>query len=237
MKSKKIVIILIVIDFMIMTIICNFINKNIIKEKQIIKEMSSSAQETELNNQINALNGEHTEYMNYIQTGKTSIATALTNEGVATSNEATLETMAENISKVLKEKTKNATATAEDIVKGKTAYVNGELVTGNKIVKAENTIINLGVGTSFDLTSYDGYENFSINNFIVCVQPQTINLYTDNTDGGKIVSNYFIINQPSITYNNTTGNLSISCIGNYGIGKLGYHYQNHNLSCSVYLVI
>ena len=98
--------------------------------------MNESTQVTDLNNQINALNTEHTEYLNYIQTCKTKIATALGNEGVTTSNDATLETMAGNISRVLKERTKNATATADNITAGKTAYVNGELITGNG---ADNT--------------------------------------------------------------------------------------------------
>ena len=111
MKKEKIIVLLIGINIILIGIICSLISKNgnIIKEKQIIKEMSSTTQETELNNQINSLNAEHTEYMNYIQTCKTKIATALANEGVPTSNEATLETMAGNISNVLQARTKDAT--------------------------------------------------------------------------------------------------------------------------------
>ena len=69
MKKEKVIVLLIGINIILIGIICSLISKNgnIIKEKQIIKEMSSTTQETELNNQINSLNAEHTEYANYIQ--------------------------------------------------------------------------------------------------------------------------------------------------------------------------
>ena len=130
--NKKILLIslIIVIIILIIQLILSK-TKTININKKIIKEMSSTTQEIELNNQINALNTEHTEYANYIQGCKTKIATALTNEGVETSNKETLEKMAENISKVLQARTADATATADNITERKTAYVNGKLITGN----------------------------------------------------------------------------------------------------------
>ena len=135
MKNKerklKAIIIILIITILILCMQLFLVKKGIINSKrQIIKEMSESEQVTDLNNQINELNTSHTEYMNYIQTCKTQIATALENEGVTTSNDATLETMAENISKVLQERTKDATATADNITDGKTAYVNGQKIIG-----------------------------------------------------------------------------------------------------------
>ena len=64
---------------------------------------------------------------------KRAIATAITNEGVNTLETDTVETMVGNIGKILQERTKGATATEADILSGKTAWVNGKKITGNRI--------------------------------------------------------------------------------------------------------
>ena len=94
MKGKKIVIILIIINILTIGIIYNFIKKDYLNnEKIIVKAMT----EGEYEDNITALNQSHTDYANYIQESKIKIATALTDMGVPTSNEETLETMASNI--------------------------------------------------------------------------------------------------------------------------------------------
>ena len=100
MKNKRIIVLLITTNFILIAILCSFIriNGNIIKEKQIIKEMSESTQVTDLNNQINALNAEHTEYMNYVQTCKAQLASTITNMGIETSENADIDTITNNIS-------------------------------------------------------------------------------------------------------------------------------------------
>ena len=160
-KNIKILLTITIITIILLVgVIINLISNNktqLLNKSQIIKEMSSSAQETELNNQINALNAEHTEYMNYVQTCKTQIATALTNEGVPTSNEAKLETMAENISKVLQARTADATATADNITEGKTAYVNGELIIGTGADNEQANNIKI-TGYSSEVTQSSNFE-------------------------------------------------------------------------------
>lgn len=131
MKNKNIIKVSIVSNIVLMIIILNALigDKSIIKEKQIIKEMTQSENESNLQTQLDNLNTAQEEYANNVQIYKKQIADAITNEGVATSQNDTGAVMATNIGKILSTKT-TATATAEDIKQGKTAWVNGQLING-----------------------------------------------------------------------------------------------------------
>ena len=135
MKNRKIKVL---INILILISISLILNNDLIliNNKQIIKEMSESTQVSNLNSSIDRLNTEHDEYKRYIENSKAQIAQALRNEGVQTEDTASFETITGNISKVLQARTKNATATADNITEGKTAWVNGQLITGNG---ADNT--------------------------------------------------------------------------------------------------
>ena len=60
--------------------------------------------------------------------------------------------------------------TEENLSVGNAGYASGKFYLGSNLSSdSENSkeIIYLGNGTSFDLTSYDGYENFTVDNFIL----------------------------------------------------------------------
>ena len=132
MKNKKVVV-FVIINIILIGIICSLISikKNLIKEKQVLKEMSESTQISDLQNQINQLNASQEEYAKNIQSYKAKLATAITSQKVTTSENATIDEMVTNIGNILQARTKDATATADNITAGKTAWVNGKLITGN----------------------------------------------------------------------------------------------------------
>ena len=85
MKKQKVILftIILLLCFIVVSIITNQ-NRNIKKESITIKEMSESTQVTDSQTQINQLNASHTEYANYVQSCKETIASAITNQGVNT---------------------------------------------------------------------------------------------------------------------------------------------------------
>ena len=161
MKKQKVIlfITILLLCLIVISIILNQ-NINIKKETKIIKEMSESTQVSDLQTQVNQLNVSHTEYANYVQSCKETIAEAITNQGVSTSSDATAEVMAENIEKILQAKT-TATATAEQILNGQTAWVNGSKVTGTM---ANKGALNWSPTTSTTYTVPAGYYSGGILN-------------------------------------------------------------------------
>ena len=101
MKKLKIILITILFLCTILSIVIIKQNANIQKKRKVVKQMNETEQVSNLDTQINNLNASHIEYANEIQTAKRSLATAITNQGISTSEEDTFETMATNIGNIL----------------------------------------------------------------------------------------------------------------------------------------
>lgn len=135
MKRKNVIIIIMAVT--VALLIISSIRVLILKEEICnqdyigIKKINESTKKTDLESQIVNLNSEMSGYKEYTQVCRQRIAEALTKEKVETSNDASIETVTQNIDRILEERTKDATATEDYISNGKTAYVNGKKITGN----------------------------------------------------------------------------------------------------------
>ena len=105
MKNRKTIIVLLILNIIMAVIISNLlINKGIKVEKQVIKEMT----EGEYESKLTELNASHENYALQVQENKKKIATAISNQKVETSEDASINEMVTNIGRILQNSTDEA---------------------------------------------------------------------------------------------------------------------------------
>ena len=148
-KEKGITLVALVVTIIVLIILAGISINLVLGDNGIITiakkakentELAKIQEETELNELYTQLETEGSSSGNLpydsiakLTEFKTAIANAIGEAG-GVKPEVSAETtvFANNIKGIVKEVTKNATATASDIASGKTAWVNGNLITGQK---------------------------------------------------------------------------------------------------------
>ena len=150
MKNKKIIVISIIINLVLIGIIYNIISKNIniIKGKQIIKEMT----DIEYESRITQLNKSNEDYAFKVQSDKQKIALAITEMGIETSKDSTIETIVDNIKNI-----KSFNKEEEIVFFENGSWQNTDILTFNTYntsIDGNNLIVGKTQGSGIYATAY-----------------------------------------------------------------------------------